>query len=189
VTRSNTGLKNVLALATDIGIEHLDVIYITRTYLTRHGAGPLPNEVPKLAFADVVDPTNLPNPWQGTLRFAPLDLDFLCTTIADDLSDAAATDIEVDAGIGVTCVDQILSGAELIKSGVKARIPVPRLAKEIAAGAALPLIVEAHGPRHSAVELASRSKRLRGGLQSSARAPCSVGAPAPHQARLESCSR
>jgi adenylosuccinate synthase len=189
VTRSNTGLKNVLALATDAGIEHLDVIYITRTYLTRHGAGPLPNEVPKLAFADVVDPTNLPNPWQGTLRFAPLDLDFLRTTIADDLSDAAATDIEVDAGIGVTCVDQIRSGADLIKSGVKATIPAPRLAKEIAAGAGLPLIVEAHGPRHSAVELASRSKRRRGGLQSSARVSYSVGAPAPHQARLESSSR
>jgi adenylosuccinate synthase len=189
VTRSNTGLKNVLALATDAGIEHLDVIYITRAYLTRHGAGPLPNEVPKLAFADVVDPTNLPNPWQGTLRFAPLDLDFLRTTIADDLSDAAATDIEVDAGIGVTCVDQIRSGADLIKSGVKATIPAPRLAKEIAAGAGLPLIVEAQGPRHSAVDLASRSKRRRGGLQSSARVPYSVGAPAPHQARLESSSR
>jgi adenylosuccinate synthase len=189
VTRSNTGLKNVLAMATDAGIKHLDVIYITRAYLTRHGAGPLPNEVPKLAFADVVDPTNLENPWQGTLRFAPLDLDFLRTTIADDLSDAAATDIEVDAGIGVTCVDQIRSDADLIKSGVRATIPAPRLAKEIAAGAGLPLILEAHGPRHSAVELASRSKRCRGGPQSSARVPYSVRAPAPHQARLESSSR
>src|SRR5215510_1541502 len=189
VTRSNTGLKNVLALATDAGIEHLDVIYVTRAYLTRHGAGPLPNEVPKLAFADVVDPTNKPNPWQGTLRFAPLDLDLLSTTIADDLSDAAATAIEVEAGIGVTCVDQIRSGAELVKSGVKATIPAPRLAKEIAEAAGLPLIAEAHGPRHSAVELASHRKRGRDELQSSARVPCGVRAPAPHQARLEASSR
>jgi len=167
VTRSHTGLKNVLALATDAGIEHLDVIYMTRTYLTRHGAGPLPNEVPKLAFADVVDPTNRANPWQGTLRFAPLDLDLLRTTIANDLSDAAASDIEVDAGIGVTCVDQIRAGgADLIKSGVKATIPASRLAKEIAAGAGLPLIVEAHGPMHSAVELASRRQASLRALQS-----------------------
>jgi adenylosuccinate synthase len=189
VTRSNTGLKNVLTLATDAGIEHLDAIYMTRAYLTRHGAGPLPNEVPKLAFADVVDPTNLPNPWQGALRFAPLDLDFLRTMIAEDLSDAAATGVEVDAGIGVTCVDQIRSGADVVTSGIKKKIPTPGLAKEIAAAAGLPLIVEAHGPRHSAVELASRSKRCRVGLQSSACVPYSVGAPAPHQAHLESSSR
>src|SRR5262245_20494487 len=185
VTRSHTGLKNVLALATDAGIEHLDVIYMTRTYLTRHGAGPLPNEVPKLVFADVVDPTNRTNPWQGSLRFAPLDLDFLRTTIADDLSAAAATDIEVDAGIGVTCVDQIRSGADLIKSGVKATIPAPRLAKEIAACAGLPLIVEAHGPMHAAVELASRRQASLHALPS-----VSPGAvQRENQARLEASSR
>jgi adenylosuccinate synthase len=154
VTRSNTGLRNVLTLAADAGIEHLDVVYMTRAYLTRHGAGPLPNEAPRLAFADIVDRTNLPNPWQGTLRFAPLDLDFLRTTIAGDISDAAATGIKVDAGIGVTCLDQISSGADVIASGVRTTIPKPRIAQEIAAAAGLPLVMEAHGPRRSAVDLA-----------------------------------
>ena len=186
VTRSNTGLKNVLALATDAGIEHLDVIYMTRAYLTRHGAGPLLNEVPKLAFAEVVDPTNRPNPWQGTLRFAPLDLDFLRATIADDLGDVAATDIEVDAGIGVTCLDQIRSNAAIIKSGVRTTISTPRLATEIAAAAGLPLIVEAHGPRHRDVTLTSRNKCHWIG-----QSPAGVAqsAPAPHQARFESSPR
>jgi adenylosuccinate synthase len=130
VTRSNTGLKNVLALAADAGIKHLDVIYMTRAYLTRHGAGPLLNEVPKLAFADVVDATNLPNPWQGALRFAPLNLDLLRAAIADDVSDDAATEIEVEAGVGVTCLDQIRSSADVVISGAKTTIPAPRLAKE-----------------------------------------------------------
>jgi adenylosuccinate synthase len=161
VTRSNTGLKNVLALAADVGIERLDVIYMTRAYLTRHGAGPLLNEVPRLGFADVVDPTNLANPWQGALRFAPLDLDLLRTTIADDLNDATATDIEVDAGIGVTCVDQIRSGAEVVQSGVRTIIATSRLAREIAAAAALPLVMEAHGPQRSDVMLASPNKHHR----------------------------
>jgi adenylosuccinate synthase len=167
VRRSNTGLKNVLALANDAGIKHLNVLYLTRAYLTRHGAGPLPNEVPKLAFADISDPTNLPNPWQGTLRFAPLDLDFMHTTIADDLSDAAATDLAVEPGIGVTCLDQIRSSAEVVRSGAKMTISEPWLAKEIAASG-LPLILEAHGPRRSAVNLSRQGKRYHGGLQAAA---------------------
>jgi len=188
VTRSNTGLKNVLALAADAGIAHLNVIYVTRAYLTRHGAGPLANEVPKLAFADILDPTNRPNPWQGTLRFAPLDLDLLSTTIADDLSDAAATDIEVDAGLGVTCVDQIRSGADLIKAGVKATIPASRLAQEIAGSAGLPLILQAHGPLHSAVELASPGTRRRGGLHSVASRALQRAGASPNQVHHQSSS-
>jgi adenylosuccinate synthase len=155
VTRSNTGLRNVLALAADAGIENLDVIYMTRAYLTRHGAGPLPNEVPRLAFADVVDPTNLPNPWQGALRFAPLNLDLLRATIADDLSEAAAAGIKVDAGVGVTCVDQVRQSAEVITSGIRTAFPKSRLAREIAAAVGLPLLLEAHGPWLSAVNLVS----------------------------------
>lgn len=182
VTRSNTGLKNVLALATDAGIEHLDVIYLTRAYLTRHGAGPLSNEMPKLAFADVRDPTNLPNPWQGSLRFAPLDLDFMRTTIADDLSDAEATNITVEPGIGVTCLDQIRSGAEVVKSGVKMTISKPQLAKEIAEAAGLPLVVEAHGPQRSAVNLSRQNKRHYCGLQPSAFVADGAGA---HRRRLK----
>jgi adenylosuccinate synthase len=159
VTRSNTGLKNVLALAADAGIARLDAVYMTRAYLTRHGAGPLPNEAPQnqdggLAFADVIDRTNRPNPWQGALRFAPLDLDLLRTAIVDDLGDAAGTGIRVDAGIGVTCLDQIRSGADVVTSGIKSTIPGAQLAREIAAAAGLPLVIEARGPRRSAVDLA-----------------------------------
>jgi adenylosuccinate synthase len=152
VTRSNTGLKNVLALAADAGIGHLHVIYMTRAYLTRHGAGPLPNEVPRLAFADADDSTNQPNPWQGTLRFAPLELDLLRTAVANDLGDAAATGIRIEAGVGVTCVDQIRSHAEVIKSGVRMVVPKSQLASEIAAAAGLPLFLEARGPRRSDVD-------------------------------------
>src|SRR5215467_7952679 len=182
VTRSNTGLRNVLALATDARIDRLDVVYMTRAYLTRHGAGPLPNEVPKLAFADVNDPTNLPNPWQGALRYAPLDLDFLRTTIADDLSDAATSDIEVDPGIGVTCVDHIRSGADVFRSGVETTIPVPRLASEIAVAAGLPLVLEAHGPLRSTVELTSRNTGHRIGRQPSRGAAYDMRASFPFRA-------
>lgn len=81
VTRSNTGLKNVRALCFDAGLELGDVYYVSRTYVTRHGAGPLPGEDPAMSFAD---DTNRPNEFQGTLRFAPLDPTALLKRCAED---------------------------------------------------------------------------------------------------------
>jgi adenylosuccinate synthase len=82
VTRSNTGMKNVRTLCNQAGITAIDAYYVSRTYLTRHGAGPLPGENPKMRFEDA---TNLDHPYQGTLRFAPFDAGIL-------------TRIRVDAG-------------------------------------------------------------------------------------------
>lgn len=70
LTHSSTGMKNVRALCAQAGITEVVPYYVSRTYLTRHGAGPLPGEDPNLMYEDL---TNLPHPWQGTLRFAPLD--------------------------------------------------------------------------------------------------------------------
>ena len=48
---------------------------VSRPYLTRHGAGPLPYECEKEKLSDkIIDETNMPNEWQGSLRFAPLNL-------------------------------------------------------------------------------------------------------------------
>lgn len=146
LTRSNTGLKNALAIATDAGIEHLDVIYMTRPYLTRHGAGPLRNERPTLDYADVVDPTNQPNPWQGSLRFAPLDLDVLRNAINADLGEAACTGVEVAAGIGISCLDQIRGRGELIVAGKKLSLPASEMAHHIGKTTALPLAMTSRGP-------------------------------------------
>jgi adenylosuccinate synthase len=70
LTRSNTGIQNVRALCAQAGIERIETYYVSRTYLTRHGAGPLPGEDSSLAYEDT---TNVEHPYQGTLRFAPLD--------------------------------------------------------------------------------------------------------------------
>lgn len=49
-----------------------EAVYVSRTYVTRHGAGPLPHEGRFSPEAyGVRDLTNAPNPWQGRLRFAP----------------------------------------------------------------------------------------------------------------------
>lgn len=52
------------------------VLGITRSYLTRHGAGPLPTYSEELTER-LRDPGNPHNPWQGTLRCGWLDLPLL----------------------------------------------------------------------------------------------------------------
>lgn len=64
-----------------------DVYYVSRTYLTRHGAGPLKEESKPedLLSKYIVDKTNMPNPWQQTLRYAPLDANRTKRFIEDDM--------------------------------------------------------------------------------------------------------
>lgn len=85
VTRSNTGMKNIRTLCEQAGIDKIDAYYVSRTYLTRHGAGPLPGEDPSMSF---YDDTNVHHAYQGTLRFAPLDEVSLRKRIAQDAGNA-----------------------------------------------------------------------------------------------------
>lgn len=108
VTRSNTGLRNVLALAEELDLKQLEVTYATRAYLTRHGAGPLPRELPEKPYPGVTDATNVPNAYQGALRFGWLDLDVLRHAIAEDLADAGRLPgLSIKARLAITCLDQI----------------------------------------------------------------------------------
>lgn len=83
LTRSHTGMRNVLVLCAQAGITEIEPYYVSRSYLTRHGAGPLPGEDAKMRFED---DTNLEHAYQGTLRFAALDTHSLlgrCTADAN----------------------------------------------------------------------------------------------------------
>ncbi len=71
VTASRTGLHNPCAFLKRYDLSLDEVIYVTRSYVTRHGAGPLPYEcrAEDLGICEK-DRTNVANPWQGSLRFA-----------------------------------------------------------------------------------------------------------------------
>lgn len=69
LTHSYTGMHNVRILCEQAKLEAPEIYYVSRTYLTRHGMGPLPGE----SSISYHDDTNNENPWQGPLRFAPLD--------------------------------------------------------------------------------------------------------------------
>lgn len=90
LTPSNTGIKNPKAIIERVGwTEPLDieVCYVTRTYLTRHGAGYLPRECKKEDInPDMIDETNVPNPHQDSLRYGMLDLCELYERCINDLA-------------------------------------------------------------------------------------------------------
>lgn len=80
VTHSKTGMHNVRILCQQAGITDIDLYYVSRTYLTRHGYGPLPGEDPALSYAD---DTNHETQYQGKLRFARLDENLLLRCASD----------------------------------------------------------------------------------------------------------
>lgn len=101
VTRSKTGIDNVESICKEIGVGGVSVVYVTRAYLTRHGAGPLPTEDSSLRYDDA---SNVENDWQGKLRFGCLDVDLMAENIK---SDRKRTTIKTDRTVAVTCFDQV----------------------------------------------------------------------------------
>ena len=82
LTPSNTGIQNVLPyLEDDMDIE---VCYVTRPYLTRHGAGYLPDECSREEVGAKIDLTNHTNEWQGSLRYGQLNWDDFMVRINTD---------------------------------------------------------------------------------------------------------
>lgn len=75
-TPSFTGGENPVKIIKELSeAESIEVCYVTRTYLTRHGAGPFPGECVSEDIAPcLMDLTNIPNDYQGTLRYGRLDI-------------------------------------------------------------------------------------------------------------------
>lgn len=108
VTRSRTGLTNVVDLAARAGLSDIQPWYVTRWYLTRHGAGPLDQECAARDLSErIVDETNNPNQHQGSLRFAPLNVETFANCVVADVGDAAFVRPIRNVHVVVTCLDQL----------------------------------------------------------------------------------
>lgn len=92
VTASRTGLSNIVAFLKDCGYELDEVVYVTRSYVTRHGAGPLPGECsPKELGVCMPDFTNVENEWQGRFRYAKHgDISSFTEAVREDLREFEA---------------------------------------------------------------------------------------------------
>jgi adenylosuccinate synthase len=108
VTRSYTGLRHVVEFLQEQQLDNLplEVFYVSRVYVTRHGAGPLPEEVFKPLYSGVLDKTNVFNAYQGALRYGWFNLDTYAASIHDDLQDVPAY-FDVRPKIAMTCLDHV----------------------------------------------------------------------------------
>jgi adenylosuccinate synthase len=111
VTRSNTGIKNAVTLCKEWGLNELDVTYVTRAYVTRHGNGPLAHELPsRPEWLLGEETTNKTNQFQGHFRYAPVDLDILINAIWHDeglAGNILDRQFKYDSGLAITCMDQL----------------------------------------------------------------------------------
>ena len=121
VTNSNTGLTNMCELLSVVShLIDINVNWVTRCYTTRHGAGPLDyersfDEMAQLGY-NIVDETNVPNPFQGSLRYGLMNLDSIRSAIGLDRfwfvgkfprgHFGVDFDVIKEQRLIVTCVDQ-----------------------------------------------------------------------------------
>ena len=88
ITASSTGsryISNLIDLLYEDFQPQVEICYVSRSYVTRHGAGELLYEVSKDQLnPDIQDETNVPNPWQDSIRYGQLDLLSLKNRIIED---------------------------------------------------------------------------------------------------------
>lgn len=152
VTRSNTGIANIAAIADEAGISEIEPIYITRCYLTRHGRGPMDDERAIGGWFDAKDPTNQPNPWQESLRFGLLDIARLVARIRKD---AASVGSAVRPSLAVSCLDQAQSGIAWLENGELFEGTIDALCERIAELAQMPVGVRFASPSNAEMEAVS----------------------------------
>lgn len=152
VTRSITGLPSAIRAAHECGKFQVRPVYVTRSYTTRHGAGPLPHEGTNITNKALYDDTNVTNDWQGTLRYAPLDLSRMKSLIHQDLerakhvANAFGTTV-LPPLIFLTCVDQLGDYVTVFDTGLNCqKISVTNLSDFIQEQLGITVAYEAHGP-------------------------------------------
>ena len=91
LTPSNTGIKNPKRIIENVEWNeeiNIETCYVSRAYLTRHGTGNFPSECDKNQINKYIfDKTNIPNPFQDTLRYGTLDLKELYNRCSKDVGD------------------------------------------------------------------------------------------------------
>ena len=87
LTPSSVGSFNIHETINNLGAESTDIFYVSRSYMTRHGVGPMDAECGKEDInPDIVDATNIRNDWQDDLRFGYIDTDKLYRRVRGDFA-------------------------------------------------------------------------------------------------------
>jgi adenylosuccinate synthase len=143
VTRSKTGLANVAVLMSGVRLP-VRAHFVTRTYITRHGAGPLPYELPGPPYSKIVDKTNVPNPHQGTIRYGLFVVeDFVREVLAEREREKR---IQLEPILVVTCADQVDAGVRFAEGGIERELPVERFCELLALRGRFDECLVSYGP-------------------------------------------
>ena len=106
LTPSNTGITNPVNMILDKNVSDIEVCYVTRTYMTRHGAGRFDSECKKEDInSNMVDMTNIPNEFQDTLRYGTLDLNDLKNRIEKDFN-SNSKGLDIKKSLAITHINE-----------------------------------------------------------------------------------
>lgn len=112
-TSSRTGINN-------FDFEHFDYIninYVTRSYLTRHGIGKMYlDDKNRSLDTTFEDKTNIPNQYQGTLRFGQLEINEMLDRIKKDLKSIDDIRYKINVNLFITHMNEINLDINLLKN-------------------------------------------------------------------------
>lgn len=105
LTPSHTGLYNINKILKECYFTgYINAYYVSRTYMTRHGAGRFDTECEKKDINFFMwDRTNVPNMFQDKLRYGVLDYEELATRIA---SESKKSDYPVTTSLVLTHLNE-----------------------------------------------------------------------------------
>jgi len=132
LTPSNTGIDNVLTALYYLGADwdkfnDVEICYITRSYMTRHGAGAFPTECQKVDIGEnLVDLTNHYNEFQGDFRYGYFDKELFVKTVKKDIDKIKGR--KVKYSLAVTHLDET---DNTIMDGSKNGLPVEELSSSL----------------------------------------------------------
>lgn len=137
LTPSNTGLENVVEWLKDKEIfgevfaDGFIVHYVTRSYFTRHGAGPFEESANLTKDFDLFDRTNVENQFQGPLRYGYINLQDFVRHIVKDLEKAKAEGFYPLARVTMNHLDQTRGIVHWIDKGQVFRAHYPAFFAEL----------------------------------------------------------
>lgn len=108
-TPSNTGATYGASILWELGLENVktELCYVSRTYMTRHGAGDFITESKSSTFSGLVDKTNISNPFQGSLRYGDLNTKGLFERVRADSEEASRKLTNVKTSIIFTHTNEL----------------------------------------------------------------------------------